>query len=335
VSGMKILVTGGSGRLGGYVLRELIQAGHQVASFGRHAPRVPDAEFIEGDILEPDGLAKACHGCDSIIHMAAVPHPLRATPARLRQINVIGTYQVLDAAVQAGAGQVVFASSGAAMGMAFQISGRLVPAYLPVDERHPDQPQDEYGLSKLLGEAICKRYSDAFGIRTICLRINSNWSLDWEGAEIAGRSGPLASDPRPATAIWESYRQQIEEPEGPFPVPGPTPPRDNLWVMTDARDAAQAFRLAAENETILYDMFYICADDTCSLVPSSELARRYFPGVPVRTPLEGFASLISHDKVTRLLGYHPRYSWRKSDFSEWLESRHHEPINPRPEASHK
>jgi nucleoside-diphosphate-sugar epimerase len=319
---LKILVTGGSGRLGGYVLRELVRNGHQVASLGRHAPQVPDAAFIPGDILDPEGMASACRGQDAIIHLAAVPHPLRATPGELRQINVVGTYNVLDAAVKTGIGKVVFASSGAAMGMPFQVSGKLDPSYLPIDEYHPDNPEDEYGLSKLIGETICKRYADAFGIRIICLRINTNWSLDLEGAAIAGRSGPNAADPKPVEALWESYRKQIEEPEGPFPVPGPTAPRSNLWVVTDARDAGQAFRLAVENRQIQYGMFYICADDTCSLVPSRELVQRYFPSVPVRTALEGFASLFSHGRATELLGYRPEYSWRKSDFAEWLRTRH-------------
>ena len=185
---MKILVTGGSGTIGGYVLRELLQAGHAVTSFSRTAPRIDGAGFIAGDIMDPDQLAHACQGQDAVIHLAAVPGPGRATPAQLLNVNVIGTVHVLEAAVQTGIGKVVFASSGAATGFSFQ-QQEIVPRYLPLDEEHPSEPQDEYGLSKLLAELTCKRYSDAFGIQTICLRINNNWYLERASAEVAVRSG--------------------------------------------------------------------------------------------------------------------------------------------------
>ena len=82
---MKILVTGGSGTIGGYVLRELLQAGHAVTSFSRTAPRIDGAGFIAGDIMDPDQLAHACQEQDAVIHLAAVPGPGRATPAQLAQ----------------------------------------------------------------------------------------------------------------------------------------------------------------------------------------------------------------------------------------------------------
>ena len=74
---MKILVTGGSGTIGGYVLRELLLAGHSVASFSRTAPRVDRAGFIQGDIMDPGQLAQACQDQDAVIHLAAVPGPGR------------------------------------------------------------------------------------------------------------------------------------------------------------------------------------------------------------------------------------------------------------------
>ena len=112
----------------------------------------------------------------------------RATSEQLLHVNEISTMHALEAAVQADAGKFVFASSGAASGFSFQ-KREIVPHYVPIDEQHPCEPQDEYGLSKLLGEFTCKRYTDAFGIQTICLIINHNWYLDWESAEVAVRSG--------------------------------------------------------------------------------------------------------------------------------------------------
>ena len=133
---MRILITGGSGTIGGYVLRELLQAGHSVTSYSRTAPRVEGAGFIQGDIMDPDSLESACRGHDAVIHLAAVPGPGRASPAQLINVNVVGTANVLEAALEAGIDKVVFASSGAATGFSFQRQA-LVPRYLPLDEAHP------------------------------------------------------------------------------------------------------------------------------------------------------------------------------------------------------
>ena len=328
---LRVLVTGGSGTIGGYVLRELLQAGHSVSSFSRTAPRVEGAGFVQGDIMEPAQLADACQDQDAVIHLAAIPGPGRATPAQLLNVNVIGTVNVLEAAVQAGVGKVVFASSGAATGFSFQ-KKEIVPRYLPIDEEHPCEPQDEYGLSKLLGELTCKRYSDAFGIQTICLRINNNWYLERTSAEVAVRSG--WAQQFTVEELWSKrYRKTIEDAEGDWPSPGPPAPRRILWAFTDARDAAQAFRLALENDTIRHEVFLINGADTCSREPTPLLidglrsslgegeANETGPDIPLKVPLEDHTTLWSHAKATRLLGYRPKYTWRQSDFQSWMEKR--------------
>ena len=316
---VNILVTGASGTIGGYVLRELLRAGHTVSDYSRTPPRVEGVRFIQGDITEPDQVREACGGHDAIIHLAAVPGPGRATPAQMIRVNVLGTVHVLEAALETGVGKVVFASSGAATGFCFQ-KREIVPRYLPLDEEHPCEPHDEYGLSKLLGEITCKRYSDAFGMRTICLRIHNNWYLDREGAEVAVGRGWAKS--LTVEQLWEErYRKTIEDTEGQWPVPGPPSPRKVLWAFTDARDAAQAFRLAVEDREIVHEVFLIGGDDTCSATETRTLVARYYPGVPLKAPLEDYASLWSHEKATRMLGYRPQHTWRESDFRTWMESR--------------
>ena len=317
---MNILVTGGSGSIGGYVLRELLQAGHTVSDYSRTAPRVEGVHFIRGDITKLEQLEEALPGHDAVIHLAAVPGPGRAAPEQLLYLNVIGTAHVLEAAVHTGVRKVVLASSGAATGFCFQ-KHEIVPRYLPIDEKHPSEPQDDYGLSKLLAELTCKRYSDAYGIQTICLRIHNNWYLDRRGAEVAVKSGWAKN--LTVEELWtKRYRKTIEDAEGEWPIPGPPPPRKLLWLVTDARDAAQAFRLAAENEDIAHEVFIIGGDDTCSTVDTPTLIERYYPNVPLKEPLQGHASLWSHEKATRMLGYRPMYSWRQSDFKVWLDRVH-------------
>jgi nucleoside-diphosphate-sugar epimerase len=297
------------------VLRELSGSGHALTSLSRTPPAVDGVSFFPGDIADRASLVSAFAGHDAVVHLAAVTSPHRADPETVLETNVMGTVRVLEAAVETGVGKVVFASSGAATGFSFQVH-ELVPRYLPLDEKHPCAPEDSYGLSKLLGELACAGWTRTYGLRTLCLRINHVWYVDREGAELAVRCGwarGLSLD-----ELWGRYRRQVLDPESERPRPGPPLPRHLLFAVTDGRDAAQAFRLAVENDTLSHEVFQINGDETCSLRETAELVAEHFPSVLVREPLPGHASLISHAKATMLLGYRPHHSWRESDFGDWL-----------------
>ena len=313
---MKILITGASGMLGVYICRELLRAGHQVTGYSRSAPVIDGIAWMQGNVLDFDRLLRASRRQQSIIHLAAITGPGRASPERLIADNVAGTANVLEAAVREGVPKVVFASSAAALGFSFP-KRRMVPQYFPVDEEHPAEPQDPYGLSKLLGEVTCKSYSDAYGLQTLCLRVNGTWYTDAEGAALVVK----CSWARGLTVeqLWTGrYVRTIEDSTDDWPTPGPPSPRRNLWAVTDARDIGQAFRLAVENTALLHEVFLLNADDTCSRLPTRTLLARDYPEVPLKAPLEGYASTISHEKATRLLGFQPRHTWRDSDFARWL-----------------
>ena len=304
---MKVLVTGGSGKIGGYVLREFLSAGHVLSNFSQTAPFVEGVRHIHGDITDLEQMRQACRSQDAIVHLAAVPGPGITTPERLMYVNDRGTYNVLEAAVGADAGKVIFGSSKEAMNTDY---GRCDtrPRYFPVDEAHPAQPRNEYGISKLINEITCKHYTEAYGIQTICLRINHNWYLDRAGAAVAVRSG--WNRERTVEEQWEGYRRYIVDSDR---------ARSNLWTVTDARDAARAFRLAVENDAIGHEVFLINGADTCSLEETPALAARHYGDVPMRRPLAGYDSFVSTEKARQLLGYEPSYTWRRSEFREWME----------------
>jgi len=312
---MKIAVTGASGAIGSYVVRELLACNHQLVGVGRHPPALADIEFRPASIMDAQSLERAFGGMDAVVHLAAITSPYRAPATEVIDVNVTGTVRVLEAAVNAGASRIVVASSGAATGFSFPSSDRS-PQYLPLDEEHPCEPDDSYGLSKLLGELACARWTRAHGIRTICLRINSCWCVDHPGAALAVRGGWAQG--LSAEDLWARYRLQLEEPVRPRSATAPPVPRDLLWAVTDARDAAQAFRLAIQNTTIEHDVFLINGFDTCSLVESEALVAAHFPGVPLRRRLPGYSTLWSYEKAASQLGYDPQHSWRNSDFAAWL-----------------
>src|SRR6185295_19868973 len=103
------------------------------------------------------------------------------------------------------------------------------------------------------------------------------------GAGIAVQSGWAKS--MSVEQLWTArYQRSVEDSEGEWPSPGPVSPKKNLWALTDARDAAQAFRLALENPTIRHDVFLINGDDTCSRVETPLLLSRHYPGIPLKSP---------------------------------------------------
>ena len=149
----KILVTGGSGRLGRYVTDILIKLCDLTV-----LDRVPthlETRIIEADVTNYNALTGAFRTQEAIIHLAAIPNP-RTAPADVTfQINVQGTWAMLQAAEDCGVKRVVVASSDAALGLHYNPPG-WGPQYLPIDEDHPLRPVDFYSLSKECTESSSK-----------------------------------------------------------------------------------------------------------------------------------------------------------------------------------
>ena len=163
---MKVLLTGGSG-LVGLRLAPMLAGRHDVVHFERRDPG-DGLPWIDGDLLDPKAVREACEGMDAVVHVAAIHGPnWRALGDHaMFEINVMGTQNVVDAAVHEGLARVVFTSSISATG-----HGQGTPApYLPIDEQIPRGPADLYGQSKALGEQICRFASARHGLSTIILR---------------------------------------------------------------------------------------------------------------------------------------------------------------------
>ena len=275
---MKIVVTGGSGKVGTYVLQEL-QGHHEIVAFDRHAPTVENVSFVEGDILDPDACRRAFEGTDVVVHLAAIPHPMSDAPEYVMRINTMGTFIVHQAAADVGVRRVVQASSDSSYGFVFRTRDFL-PEYLPLDEDHPQRPQDPYGLSKLMGEEIARSFTRQCGLETVSLRICFVWF-----PEHADNYLPLTQNPE----NW----------------------LNGLWLYNDARDAAQAFRLAAETPGLANEAFLISATDNGTVYDTMDLVRRFYASdIPRKSDLSGTVSLADWSKANRILGYQPRYRWR-------------------------
>lgn len=277
---MRIVITGGSGNVGRYVAPELLDHGHEVTIFDRLKPESLDVPFVEGSILDIDACRRAFRGSDVVIHLAAIPHPLDDPPEVVMHVNTTGTFIVHQAAVDIGVRRVVHASSDSSYGLVFRRVD-FSPDYLPLDEEHPQKPQDAYGLSKKVGEAIARSFTRGYALETVALRICFVWF-----PHMAESYRPLTTDP--------GDRKWI----------------NGLWLYNDARDVATAFRLAAEIPDLRNEVFLISAEENGTVFETMELVRKYYGRVSMRKKLKGRESLADYSKAALILGYRPRYTWR-------------------------
>ncbi|MCK9409829.1 MAG: NAD(P)-dependent oxidoreductase [Bacteroidetes bacterium] len=277
---MKILVTGGSGMVGKYIVEELLRGHHTVGVVDLKTPLNDRVTFHQIDILNLDELTQSFKGYDAVIHTAGIPHPLNDPAERVFSVNVNGTFNVLEAAVRNGIKKVVFTSSESTLGFAF-MNNRMVPEYIPIDEQHPMRPQDPYGLSKVIGEQICRTYSARYGIRTVCLREPWIWV------------------PEPEQIAF--YQQLVKNYQD---------WHKNLWTYVHVFDVADAHKRAVEMELENHhEIFFITAASNWTGIDSRELLRHYYPEIPIiANRFTGNEAIISHGKAARLLGYSPRYS---------------------------
>ena len=167
---MNILVTGGAGFIGSHIAGYFAAAGHNVAildklstGYSRNIPGSENITFIEGDICDPITVAKAAKGADYVFHHAAlVSVPLSCQrPADAFNINTLGTLNVLQASLDAGAAKVIIASSAAVYGN---------NPILPKREDMLPEPASPYAISKLDCEFLARMFYVNHGLRTTCLR---------------------------------------------------------------------------------------------------------------------------------------------------------------------
>ncbi len=278
---MKILVTGGSGKIGSYVVAELISAGHEVTVFDRALPaEQQQARYTQGDGEDLGQVIGACAlaGAEAIVHTAGIPLPGQTTDDVLFRVNVMTTYNVHEAALHVGIRRVVSTSSQAALGWPYHTRD-ILPSYLPIDEAHPVQPQHAYSISKVAGEYIARAYADRSDMETVALR--------------------------PARVVWPDVLDQLHR-EG-----GVKPRRFDLFGYVDARDLAVAFRLAVEKPGIKHEVLLTPAEDSIVAEPLCDIMPRLEPRIGnMAAELTGTRSAISGERAHKVLGWRPTHSWR-------------------------
>ena len=163
---MRIAITGGSGRLGHYVLRAL--GGHELRVVDLVAPSGQGVDFQQADLRDLAGLQAALQGSEIVVHLGGIDRSVAADDAATMQVNAIGTWNLFEASLRAGVRRVIHCSSSSVTGID-QSNPTMPPCYLPIDEAHPARPTDAYGISKLCGEQIAVGYARR-GLEVLVLR---------------------------------------------------------------------------------------------------------------------------------------------------------------------
>jgi nucleoside-diphosphate-sugar epimerase len=280
----RVIVTGGSGKVGRACVDDLIRHGYEVFNIDVVAPAKELCRFIHIDLTDfgetLEGLSRIdelYNEADAVVHLAAIPAPSRFSNSYTFKTNTISTYNVFEAARTLKIKNIVWASSETLLGLPFNVP----PPYIPVDEEYPARPETAYSLSKLVGEEIAKQYC--------------RWDPDLKiiGLRFSNVMEPADYARFPSFDSSSKLRSW------------------NLWGYIDARDAAQAIRKALESQLKGFNAFIIANADTVMTRPNAELIAERFPGVPIKKQAGPNATLLSIEKARRLLGYEPQYSWRK------------------------
>jgi nucleoside-diphosphate-sugar epimerase len=272
----RVVVTGGSGKAGRAVTRELVDAGYDVVNVDLVPSSDPASPFLAVDLTKLGEVFESIHRADAVVHLAAIPAPGLRTEAETFQINTMSTFNVFSAACSLGLSRVVWASSETVLGLPFE---REQPDYVPVDEGQTPFPQSSYALSKLLGEKMAAQFNRRFGVPFVGLRFSNIMEED---------------DYRQFPGFWDDPHLR----------------KWNLWGYVDARDVAGSVRAALETEISGAEVFIVAAADTVMNRPSADLVDEVYPETPVRRAIDGYETLLAIDKARDLLGYRPGHSWR-------------------------
>jgi UDP-glucose 4-epimerase len=294
---MRVLVTGARGKVGRAAVAALQGGGHDVTAtdlgepdFDHHPPGT--AGYVKADLTAAGevyalvGGASVGEGAhpapfEAVVHAGAIPATGRHAPHVIFGNNIQATFNVVEACVRWRVRRLVNISSETVPGFIFA-ERPFLPAYLPLDERHPVAPQDPYALSKVFGEQLCDAAVARSDLR--CVSLRPTWVQN--AASYQRNLGPLLRDRS---------------------APSPTG-----WAYVDADDLAEAVRLTVECDLPGHEVFYIAAPDTIGGRDLHAAWRKAYPFAPteLRPVARPDASGIDTSKAARLLGWRATRSWR-------------------------
>jgi len=299
---MKILVTGADGFIGSHLVELLLARGHSVTALAVYnssnnwgwiedIAANPALTVVSGDVRDPHFCRKITQGQDVIFHLAAliaIPYSYVA-PASYVDTNITGTLNICQAALDNGVGRVIHTSTSEVYGTA---------RYVPIDEKHPLQPQSPYSASKIAADAMAMSFFNAFDLPLTIARPFNTY-------------GPRQS----ARAVIPTIISQIASGQKQITLGDVTPTRDFNYVVDTCRGfLALAECPAAIGETVnIGSNFEISVADTLDLIRELMESEVEFVHDEQRSrpeKSEVFRLWCDNSRIRDLTGFEPEYDIR-------------------------
>ena len=290
----RIFFTGGSGKAGKHVISYLLDAGHRVMNVDLRPLDLEGVDSLVADITDSGQMFNAMSSYagfdelepgtgtpkfDAVVHFAAVPRILINPDNETFRVNTMGTYHVIEAAVKLGINKIIVASSETTYGICFS-DGQTNPGVLPLEEDYDVNPMDSYGLSKVVNEQTARSFQRRSGFDIYALRIGN------------------VIEPHEYAELFPHYLKH------------PEVRRRNAFCYIDARDLGQIVNLCLQKDGLGFQIFNAGNDHNGAVIPSRELAKTFFPGVPLTRDLDEHEALFSNRKIREVLGFKEEHNWR-------------------------
>lgn len=294
----RIIITGGSGKAGRYVIEYLLAQGYQLLNLdlvplaGDLAERVQtlkvdltDAGQVYSAMLSHFRLSEPFQEPlntlpDAIIHLGGIARNMLVPDNETFRVNTLGSYNIIEAACRLGVRKIVLASTVCVYGVTFA-EGDTDFASFPVDEDADASPMDVYGLSKICAERVARSFAKRFGIDIYALRI---------GAVIT---------PEDRDRMFKTY------------VNEPTKWKVHGWSYIDARDLGKMCHLSINKDGLGFQVFNATNDEITNTRDTVEFLKEVCPQTPFTREMGTREAPMSNRKIKDLLGFEEEHSWRK------------------------
>jgi len=289
----RIVFTGGSGKAGRHALAHLLQRGHRLMNVDLKPAELQGVHTLIANIVDSGAVfnaltthfgyegyetGRAPSAPDAVVHFAAIPRVLVEPDNVTFQANVIGTYNVIEAAMKLGVRKVIIASSETTYGVCFAEGDRDFHRF-PLEEDYDVDPQDSYGLSKVVNEKTARAFAMRYGADIYALRIGN---------------------------VIEPH----EYDRFPAFLDNPMSRKRNAWSYIDARDLGEIVHLCLEKDGLGYQVFNAVNDSITAELPTETFLRKHCPHTPITRPMGPSEAPMSNRKAREVLGFKEAHPWR-------------------------
>jgi nucleoside-diphosphate-sugar epimerase len=290
----RIAFTGGTGKAGRHVVPYLVDKGWSVLNIDLKPLDHPKVPTLIADVTDSgqtfnaftthfgfEGFDEGAppRPVDAVVHLAAIPRVLIEPDNETFRVNVISTYNVIEAAMKLGIRKVIIASSETTYGVCFAEGDKDFHSF-PLEEDYDIDPMDSYGLSKLVNEKTARAFAMRYGADIYALRIGN---------------------------VIEPHEYDR------FPgfVKDPMSRKRNAWSYIDARDLGQIVDLCLRKDGLGFSVFNAVNDGITADLPTAEFLKKHCPSTPHTRRLEGHEAPLSNRRAREVLGFKEEHDWRR------------------------